>query len=1062
MSTIKGGVAAIIGAQLLLSAPAYSATWIDPLANGALHWRQLGPFRGGWASVVTGIPDEPNRFYFGGAGGGVWRTDDAGRTWTSVFDKGSSSAIGAIALAPSNPDVIYVGAGQPEPRYDVEAGRGLYRSTDGGRTWTDIGLANTRYVGRIWVSPANPDVVLVAAVGHVFGQSQDRGIYRSVNGGKSWSHVLAPGEWTGAVDIASDPLHPRALIASTWQARQWPWQSYFTEISGPGSALYRSDDEGTHWRKMSGAGWPDGPLGRISIATTRIRGSLRIYANIDSKAHGGLWRSDDGGGHWRRVSSETAPAGYYASRVVVDPRNSDVVYLVGQSMRRCDGGGEHCTIFRGSPGGDDYHQIWINPKHPDHMAAASDQGAAVSVNGSKTWSDWYNQPTGQFYHLATDNRFPYWIYSGQQDSGTVGIASRSDFGAPNLRDWHPVGGDERDYDIPDPVDPNIVYGSGLGGHVSRWDARTGTVADVSAWPEQTYGVRPTTVLHHFNWVTPLVSSRVGPPALYLGGEVLFRSFDKGNNWSVISPDLTGKTAGAQRCGGDVAITDAMACGYGTITAIQPSPIAPDEIWVGTDTGLLQVTRDSGGHWQQVPLPGIKPWSEISSIDQSLTDSKSAYVAVDAHRLDDFMPHVLRTHDGGTTWQPITQGLPAGEVASVVRADPVRPGLLYAGTETGVFVSFDDGDSWQKLQQNLPTAWIRDLTVHGDDLVAATQGRAIWILGDLAYVRQISPSIRVEAAHLFTPAPAIRVRFNNNHDTPLAPETPVGENPPHGLVVNYWLKDQPKQPVALEIRDQSGAIVRRFSSADLPKSLAADQYFAKDWVKPEPILSGTSGAHRWIWNLREERPLAVEYNYSIAAVWGTNTPLDPEGQLVPPGHYVVTLIVDGHEQSASAEILPDPRVTGADYAAAAAFSKSLAGPMSKSWTGAAEKDAVRKEITKRLPQIKDSALVAEAKGLLAKLEPSPVPNSGFAGENGVLASLETAAEATDTAPTAAMQETALREIQAINAEWDGWQHVRANDLEQLNRRLSAIGIAPVTIPTGSDLRPGAAEGGEDLP
>jgi photosystem II stability/assembly factor-like uncharacterized protein len=1051
-------LAALLASAISGSVPAAA---VDPGVYADLHWRQLGPFRAGWASVIAGVPSRPDTFYFGAAGGGVWRTDDAGRTWNSLFDKGPSSAIGALAIAPSNPEVIYVGAGQPEPRYDVESGRGVYRSSDGGKTWTDLGLHDTRYIGRIWVSPTDPNTLIVAAVGHYFGPNPERGLYRSTDGGRSWTHVLAPGPWTGAVDIASDPANPRTLFASTWEARQYPWQSYFTEIAGPGSALYRSDDGGLHWRKVSGAGWPAGPLGRISLAATRKAGALRLYAVIDSKAHGGLWRSDDAGGHWRLVNPEKAFAGYYFNRVVVDPHNPDVTYMVGQSMRRCTDGGAHCVIFRGSPGGDDYHNIWINPLHPERMAEGSDQGAAVTVNGSRTWSDWYNQPTGQFYHLAADNRFPYWVYSGQQDSGTVAIASRSDYGAPNLRDWHPVGGDERDYDVPDPVDPNIVYGSGLGGHVSRWDARTGTVTDVSAWPVSNYGLRPTTVKHHFNWVTPLATSRVGPPALYLGGEVLFRSLDRGNSWTIVSPDLTGKAAGAQRCGGDVAIADAMACGYGTIVSIQPSPRAAGEIWVGTDTGLVQVTRDGGGHWTRLPLPA-EPWSKVSSIDLSASDPATAYVAVDGQRVDDYSPHVFKTHDGGQSWQAVTSGLPPDRVVSVVRADPIKPGLLYAGTGNGVFVSFDDGGSWRPLQQNLPTAWVRDLLVHGDDLVAATQGRAIWVLGDLALLRQVKSGAAAEPAHLFTPAAAVRVRFNNNKDTPLAPETPVGENPPQGAIIDYWLGAATRQPVTLEIRNSAGEVVRRFSSADRPKPLNADRYFAEDWVKPQPVLAATAGAHRWIWDLREARPPAVEYNYSIAAVWGTDTPLLPEGQLVPPGRYTAVLTVDGRAHEASFDVLPDPRVTGADYAAAEAFSRSLVGPMAKAWRGYAETEAVRNELTTRIAQIKDPALAARARALAAKLEPSETPNSGFSGESATLASLETAAEGSDSAPSEPLRATAAETSAAVNADWEAWQRLRQSELEPLNRALAAAGLAPVLVPAEAELSAPAQAAGEDLP
>jgi photosystem II stability/assembly factor-like uncharacterized protein len=1035
---------------------------INPQLYSEMHWRLIGPFRAGWAEMIQGVPNDPNVFYLGASGGGVWRTDDAGQTWISLFDKGISSAIGAIAVAPSNPNVIYAGGGQPEPRYDVQSGRGVYKSTDGGKTWTDLGLHDTRYIGRIWASPTNPDNILVAAVGHFFGPSEARGVYRSTDGGKTWVHTLAPTPWTGVNDIAADPRNPSILFASAWEARQWPWQSYFTEISGSGSGIYRSEDGGSHWRKLSGGGWPNGPLGRISLAATRKAGKLRVYAVVDSKQNGGLWRSDDGGARWRRVNSEKAYASYYFNRVTADPRDPDVVYLTGQSMRRCDEGGARCEIFRGSPGGDDYHSIWIDPRHPDRMAAGSDQGAAISVNGGKSWSSWYNQPTGQFYHLAADNRFPYWIYSGQQDSGTVAIASRSDYGSLNWRDWHPVGGDERDYDIPDPVDPNLVYGSGLGGHVSRWDARTGQVTDISPWPVPNYGLRPTTVKHHFNWVTPLVSSRAGLPALYLGGEILFKTTDRGTTWTEISPDLTGKVAGAPRCVDQIAIPDAMACGYGTITAIEPSPQSAEELWVGSDTGLVSITRDGGAHWSQVTVPGIRSWSRISSIDVSAGDRFTAYVAIDAQRLDDFAPHAFKTHDGGRSWTPITKGLPADQIVSVVRSDPIRPGLLYAGTETGVFVSFDDGDSWQALRQNLPTAWARDLLVKGDDLIVATQGRAIWVLGDLALLRQLKPADMSAPARLFIPAPAFRMRFNNNHDTPLAPETPMGENPPDGVVFDYWLGAPPRGPVTLEIRDARGAVVRRFSSGDVPQPLPADRYFSADWVKPDPVFGASPGAHRWVWNLRRLRPAAAEYNFSIAAIWGLSTPLDPRGQLVEPGRYTAVLTVDGQEQEASFDILPDPRMTAADYHAAAAFSESLYEPMARAWRGYAETEALRTALGKRLPTIANPTLRSEAQALMKKLEPSDEPNSGFKGESGVLAGLETSAEASDCAPTTAMRTIAAETIARINADWESWQQVRGTLLEQLNQKLRAGKLPPALVPSESELRVGPPTGGEELP
>ena len=1055
-------ISRLLLSSLIACGSAAAAQPLDPALYSSLHWRLLGPFRAGWAEMIEGVPSRPNTFYFGASGGGVWKTDDAGRTWTSLFDKGGSSAIGAIAVAPSNPDVIYAGGGQPEPRYDVQSGRGVYKSTDGGKTWTDLGLADTKYIGRIWVSPTNPDVVVVGAVGHFFGPSDARGIFRSTDGGRTWSHPLAPGGYTGVNDIASDPANPRTLFASTWEARQYPWQSYFTEISGPGSGIWRSDDQGAHWRRLTGGGWPAGPLGRISLAVTRAGGKVRVYADVDSKTNGGLWRSDDGGVHWKRVNPGSAFSNYYFNRITVDPRNPDVVYLTGQSIRRCTAGGATCDIFRGSPGGDDYHSIWVDPKNPGHIAEGSDQGASITVNGGRTWSSWYNQPTGQLYHLATDNRFPYWVYAGQQDSGTVAIASRSDYGQITWRDWHPVGGDERDYDIPDPVDPNIVYGSGLGGRVSRWDARTGQVTDVSPWPLSNYGLRPTTVAHHFNWVTPLVASRTDPPALYEGGDVLFKSTDQGNSWSIISPDLVGKKPGATDCGGDVTLEAALPCGYGTIVSIEPSPNSAAEVWTGSDTGILSMTRDGGASWAQTTLPGIRPWSKIASIDISSLDPATAYVAVDGHRIDDWRPHVFRTHDGGKTWTEVTRGLPDGQVVTAVRSDPVRPGLLYAGNETGVFVSFDDGSDWQPLKQNLPTAWARDLLVHGDDLIAATQGRAIWVLGDLALLRQLQPTSASEPFHLFVPAPAVRVRFDNNHDTPLTPETPVGQNPPEGAVIDYWLGSAPKGPVTLEIRDASGAVVQRFSSADAPEDLPADRYFQADWVKPQPVLSAAPGEHRWVWNMRRPRPKAVEYSYDIAAVWGLDTPLDPRGQMVEPGRYTAVLTVDGQSQSVPVDIVADPRVVNADYHAAREFSESLYAPMEVAWRGYAEQKAVRDQLDKRIAEIKDPSLLADAKALAAKLAEPEGPHAGFGNESGTLASLETSAEGSDAAPTPALRHTAVDTIAQINADWAGWQQLKENDLAALNRRLTAAGLQPVVVPAEAQLSAGPAEGGVDLP
>jgi len=1028
----------------------------------ALHWRQIGPFRGGWATMVDGVPSRPNTFYFGAAGGGLWKTDDAGRTWNALFENGPAASIGALAVAPSNPNILYIGTGQPEPRYDVAAGLGVFKSTDGGAHWQSLGLANTRYIGRLWVDPKNPDIVLVGAQGHFFGPSADRGIYRSTDGGKTWSHVLQPGEWTGVVDIASDPKDTRVLFAAAWEAHQYPWLSYFSPPIGPGSAIYKSTDEGKTWRRLSGGGWPIMAIGRIGLAVTHTAKGARVYASVDSKKAGGLYRSDDGGAHWALVNKSKAVASMYFSRLTVAPDNPDVVYEVGQSIRRCTKAGAQCDIFKGAPGGDDYHHLWIDPLHPDHMITGSDQGAVVSVNGGQTWSSWYNQPTGQFYHLETDNRFPYWIYSGQQDSGTVAIASRSDYGQLTFRDWHPVGGEERDYDVPDPADPNLVYGSGLGGRVTKWNARTGQVEDVTPWPENNYGKRPTLTKYHYMWVVPLVPSRTGTPALYLGGQVVFRSQDQGRSWSVISGDLTGKAPEAKNCDGDVSLADAKPCGYGSISTIAPSSRNAQEIWVGTDDGLIHLTRDGGAQWSNVTPPSIPLWAKVRNIDVSHLEDGLAYAAIDGHRIDDFRPHILATRDYGRSWREIGASLPRDHFVSVVRADPLKPGLLYAGTDNGVFVSFNDGGTWQKLQLNLPSAWVTDLTINDNDLIAATQGRAIWVLDDIEPLREMT-SARLDSTHLFAPARAWRVHPDNNQDTPLPPETPVGENPPAGVPIDYWLGQDVRGPVTLDIFDANGQLVRHFSSAEPPRSPPAERYFAKGWTKPPQPLSATPGMHRFVWDLRDERPDAAEYSYSIAAVWGRGTPIEPEGLLVLPGTYTVALTVNGKRLTAPLTVAEDPRVnvTLAELHASLALSRKIAPALAAAALGYREQHALKKLLDARFPQARK--VREEMRGSLGQLRAEPEEGQPtFESVAGMFAAVERALESADAAPTPAQRQfvdDALVKLAAVQREWD---QAKSGSLASLNAALARGGEKPVTIPDKDKLRAEEPDEGEDLP
>ena len=1032
---------------------------------GDMQWRLVGPFRGGWGSMVVGMPGKPDSFVFGAAGGGVWRTDDAGETWRPIFDKGPQ-AIGAVAVAPSNADVIYIGAGQPEVRYDVQSGDGVYRSADGGKTWTHVGLKDTKYIGKIWIDPVNPDVVMVAATGHHFGASPDRGVFRSEDGGKSWTHVLAIDDATGVSDLAQDPTDPNIIFAGAWQVRQYPWQSYFTRTAGPGSAIYKSSDRGRTWTRLSGGGWPTGALGRIGVAAAHTAQGTRVYATVDSVDAPGIYRSDDGGANWKRVNEEDAVVGMYSSRIAVAPDNPDVVYTVGQSVRRCTDGGAKCEIIKGAPGGDDYHFVWINPEHPDHIATSSDQGTVVSVNGGKTWSDWYNQPTAQLYHIETDNKFPYWIYSGQQDSGTVGIASRSDYGAISFRDWHPVGGEERDYDVPDQADPMIVYGSGLGGNVSRYDTRTGQVTMVSAFSFSSYGARPTDVKHRFNWITPLVPSRTGPNTLYLGGEAVFATSDRGDHWKTISPDLTGKADGAQRCGGDLAIADATACGYGVITQIMPSSRHADELWVGADNGRVQLTRDGGASWTLITPPGVKDWVRINSIDLG-TEDGAAYVTADGQRLDDYAPHVYATRDYGKTWRDIASDLPADHIAAVVRADPVKPGLLFEGADNAVFVSLDDGAHWKSLQANLPTAWVRDLQVHGDDLIAATQGRSIWILDDIAPLREVTPQIAAEPFHLFRPAAAVRVHPNNNKDTPLPKDTPLGKNPPPGAVIDYWLGKPARGPVEIDILDASGALVGHLTSVPAQQP-PAEAYFAAEWTQPLQHLSTEAGAHRAVWSLHYPRPHAAGYGYDIAAILGDETPITPEGPWVTPGDYTVVLKVDGKAQRAPLHVTEDPRVpaTADDLKAQLAFSLDLDRAMERAWKGAGEMQAAHEQLDAiaHSDRLKDAALKSRIDALLARTAASGGRRRGgdsLVGLSGAFATLESQQESADAAPTQPARDGYAESLAKLDKAEHDWAATR-KDLDALAPDLKKAGFKPITYPPMDRMHVDAPEGGEDMP
>ncbi len=863
-----------------------------------LRWRNIGPFRAGRTVGAVGIPSQPNVFFIGVNNGGVWKTTDAGRTWRPLFDDQPTGSIGDLAIAPSNPDIIYVGTGEGLQRPDLSTGNGIYKSTDGGKTWRHLGLGDAQQIGSIIVDPVNPDRVFVAALGHPYGPNRERGVYRTLDGGKTWERKLYLDENTGAIQVAFDPQDPQTLYADLWAARQGPWENGAWQ--GPGSGLYKSTDGGETWRRLTN-GLPDfaAGLGRIGFDVSRSQ-PRTIYATVDaSPGVAGIYRSDDAGESWRRLNGEPRLWGRGSdfAEIRVHPQNPEVVFIGNTASYKSTDGGRTFTGFKGAPGGDDYHRIWINPQHPEIMLFATDQGATITVNGGATWSSWYNQPTAQFYHVSTDNRFPYWVYGGQQESGSAAVVSRSDYGAITWRDWRTVGVEEYGYVAPDPLNPEITYG----GKITRFDWKTGQVQNIA--PEIIRSGR-----YRFLRTAPVVFSPLDQRRLYYAGNVLFMTKTGGQSWEVISPDLSREKWEVPANVG-VYHTPEMAtmARRGVIYTVAPSFHDVGMIWVGTDDGLIHLTRDGGKSWRNITPPQLQSWAKVSLIEASHFDRETAYAAVNTFRLDDLRPHIYRTRDGGKTWQEITRGIPDGGIVNAIREDPQRRGLLFAGTEQAVFVSFDDGENWQSLRLNMPATSIRDLVVKDDDLVVGTHGRSFWILDNISPLRQIGPNWAKEKLILFTPARTWRYRRSLNTDTPIPPEEPLGENPPDGALIDYWLSRDARE-VTIEIRDAAGALVRRYNSTDPPEKLdPLTLPHPEYWVGPPPRLAASAGMHRFRWDLRYPPPEGFPRSLPISAIY-RRTPAVPEGPLAHPGEYTVTLTVDGESRTTRFRLALDPRVT----------------------------------------------------------------------------------------------------------------------------------------------------------
>ena len=1034
----------------LIFATVAPAQQVDPKLYQELRWRLIGPFRGGRSVAISGIPSQPNVFYTAANNGGVWKTTDYGRTWNPIFDDQPTGSIGALAIAPSNPDVIYVGSGEGLRRPDLSVGDGIYKSTDGGHTWKHLGLRDGQQIGAIIIDPHDPNRVFVGVLGHAYGPNAERGVFRSLDGGVTWEKVLYKDENTGAIDLEFDPANPQIIYADMWASRRPPWTAG-NSYTGPGSGLYKSSDGGNTWKQLTKGlpTWND-HLGRIGFGIAPSD-SKRIYALVDSPKLGGLYRSDDAGESWERINSDERlwGRGDDFACVRVDPKDKDKLYIANISTYRSTDGGKNFTAIKGAPGGDDYHTIWINPENPQIIALAVDQGVAISVNGGETWSSWYNQPTAQFYHVITDNQFPYWVYGGQQESGSIGIASRSDFGEITFRDWHPVGVEEYGYVAPDPLDLNVIYG----GKVTKFNRVTGQTQDVSP-------VILRTGKYRFNRTAPLIFSPVDPHVLYLGSSVLFKTTDGGNNWQIISPDLTRDDPGVPPSLGVFAQSDDKdkSKHRGVIYSLAPSSRDVDLIWAGTDDGLVHVTHDAGKTWENVTPSELTPWSKIAQMDASHFDTDTVYAAVNRFRLDDLHPYIYRTHDGGESWTKIVNGIPDDEPVNTVREDPQRKGLLFAGTERTVYVSFDDGDHWQSLRLNLPATSIRDLVIHGDDVVVGTHGRSFWILDNITPLRQIDLAIVGSDVRLFTPQITYRVRRDNNTDTPLPPEEPAGKNPPDGAMLDYFLKSEAKE-VDIEIVDSSGKAIRKFSSADKSEQINESKLnIPTYWIRPQQIPSTAPGMHRFVWDLRYPAPQSVRHEYPISAIY-RDTPRLPLGPAALPGRYTVKLTVNGKNYTQPLMIKTDPRVKASEDDLRRQFEleTGIVSIMSESYGALQQVRTLREQLKAAKARAKQARLIRD----IGALEQRAAELQGSEGGWGALFlstpegrsltrlnvglnTLLSAVDSADAAPTSGESGTFHDVEAALKQQLTVWNEIKSKDVPALNLQLRKTGLPLVNI------------------
>jgi photosystem II stability/assembly factor-like uncharacterized protein len=1037
----------------------------DPLFKG-MKYRSIGPFRGGRSLTAAGIPGDPTTYYFGATGGGVWKSTDGANTWSPVFDKDGAPSIGSIAVAASDPNIVYVGTGEACLRGNISHGDGVWKSVDAGKSWKNVGLKDSRAIGKVIVNPRNPDIAFVAALGHPFGPNTERGVFRTTDGGKSWDKVLYKDENTGAIDVAFDPQNPNILFAGMWEVRRTPWT---LSSGGPGSGIYRSTDGGSTWKKLEDHGLPKGPYGRVGVAVAA--NSDRVYTIIEAKDGGGLYRSDDGGDSWDLVNGShgLVQRAWYYMHVIADPEDASTVYIADVEFFKSTDGGRNFNKVK-VPHGDN-HGLWIDPKNTKRMIASNDGGVTVSLDGGKSWTREDNQPTAQFYHVITDTRTPYYVYGAQQDNSTVAIASRSDDGAIGRDDWYAVGGGEAGYIAPNPTDPNIVYAGDYQGNITRFDRRTNQVKSIAVWPELTDAGGAAILDHRFQWTAPIVTSPFDPNTIYYGGERIFKTSDGGTHWEAISGDLTRNDKSKQiPSGGPVTIDDTGTEYYDTVFSIAPSPLVKGLIWAGTDDGLIQITRDEGKTWTNVTPKELAEWSRVSLIEASPFDAGTAFVAIDRHQNDDLAPYIYKTTDYGATWSRITTGIPDGTFVRAVREDPKKKGLLYAGTERGVYVSFDDGAHWRSLQINLPMTPIHDLVIKNDDLVVATHGRAFWILDDVSPLRQYADSVAVEDVHLYKPATAYRIHSGE------APShlSFAGKNPPNGAVIYFYLKpapkdakSEPKQDVKIEFLDAAGSVVRTYSSA---KVEPLDEPLDPDDKKPEKQIKVEDGLNRFVWDLHYDEANRVPGYY----LWEYGE--GAKGPLAVPGNYQVRLTANGKTASAPFELKIDPRVTTSQSDLEKQFKLQLdvREQLNRVYDAVNQIQDVREQLDglkKRLvPGDSTKALFDGASALDAKLIAVRDPLINFKisasedslayapGIDAKLAYLSMGVEGfADSAPT----EAQYQEFDKLKKQTDtllaNWDQVRNADIVNFQKLAAERNIHPIYVP---DVKSQRVVGGEE--